>query len=192
MYPALIRIKYIAMKSKPNEKSQYSRHGNKLHSDYLVDFTNRPAQQRPISVIVSLDAFNFIYLPTKMSSRKELIYTVVSPGQMVFFTNDCLHSGGANNTHNTVFRLFAYMASQSSDIPINGVCKYMWSDTSDDAVILDAWTNLKRKSHNEPQQLKSQKKDELLYYTTFKETRRNERHIARDGRNAGLMNNSVI
>jgi hypothetical protein len=95
-----------------------------------VDYTNRPAQQQPISIIVATDAFNFIYLPTKMSSRSELIHTTVSPGQMIMFTNNCLHSGGENNTPHTTIRLFAYFASQSSDIPLNGVCKYMWSDTS--------------------------------------------------------------
>ena len=99
-----------------------------------------------------------------MSSRKELIDTAVSPGQMIMFTNDCLHSGVSNNTPNTIIRLFAYLTSQSSDIPLNGVCKYMWSDTSEDAVISDAWTNLKQKLNKTsicaraPHQMKCQRK----------------------------------
>ena len=200
MYPTLIHIKYGAIRTKPNEKSQYSRHGNELHSDYLVDVTTRPAQQRPMSIIVALDTFNFIYLPTKMSSRKELIYTTVSPGQMIYFTNDCLHSGGENSTPNSLIRLFAYMVSQPSDIPINSVVKYVWSDTSDDAVILDGVTSAKRKldglskvsKTDDRQQLKRQKQVESFYYTTFKESRRNRRQIISDGRNAGLKNNNII
>ena len=74
----------------------------------------------------------------------------------------------------------------------------MWSDTSEDAVISDAWTNLKQKlnktsicapSHH---QKKCPKKDESIYYTTFKEQRRNGQRIVRDGRYAGLMNNTII
>jgi hypothetical protein len=110
-----------------------------------VDVTTRPEQQQPMSIIVALDIFNFIYLPKKMSSRKELIYTTVSPGQMIYFTNDCLYSGGENSTPNSLIRLFAYMVSQPSDIPINSVLKYVWSDTSEDAVILDGRTSVKRK-----------------------------------------------
>jgi hypothetical protein len=196
MYPTLIHIKNGAIKTKPNEKSQYSRHGKELHSDYSVDVTTRPAQQRPMSIIAALDAFNFIYLPTKMSTRKELIYTAVSPGQMIYFTNDCLHSGGENSTPTTLIHLFAYMVSQSSDIPINSVWKYVWSDTSEDAVILDGRTSVKQKldetSICDNDEQKSQKQEESLYYTTFKESRRNGRQIFCDGRNAGLKNNNVI
>jgi hypothetical protein len=202
MYPTLIHIKYRAVRTKPNEQSQYSRHKNELHSDYTVDVTTRPTRQQPISMIVALDGFNFIYLPTKMSSRKELIYTAVSPGQMIFFTNDCLHSGGKNSTPNTLICLFAYMVSQPSDIPTNSVVKYAWSDTtSEDAVILDSWTSVKQKldessivcHHDEHQQLKiRQKQEESLYYTTFKKSRHNVCQIVCDGRNAGLKNNNVI
>jgi hypothetical protein len=88
---------------------------------------------------VALDAFRFIYLPTKLAARRELVKMTIFPGQMVMFTDDCLHSGGANKTNLTVYRLFAYLVSRPSDIPLNGVSTYEFSDSSGDAVILDVF-----------------------------------------------------
>jgi hypothetical protein len=56
-YPALIHVKYGALRTFPNQESQYSRHGNKLHADYTMDCKDLPPSQRPISIIVALDAF---------------------------------------------------------------------------------------------------------------------------------------
>lgn len=63
----------------------------------------------------------------------------IFPGQMVMFTDDCLHSGGANKTNRTVYRLFAYLVSRPSDIPLNGVSTYDFSGNSNDAIILDVF-----------------------------------------------------
>jgi hypothetical protein len=116
-YLALKHVKYVALKTAPQEASQYRRHSDKLHSDYQVECGDRPPHQRLISIIVALNAFHLIYLPTKLSSRKELVTTTVAPGQMVWFTDKCLHSGGPNDTDDTVYRLFAYMASCPFNIP---------------------------------------------------------------------------
>jgi hypothetical protein len=58
-------------------------------------------------------------------------------GQMLMFTDDCLHLGGPNKTGKMVYRLFAYLISQLFDIPPNGVSTYTFSKTvnSNDAII---------------------------------------------------------
>ncbi len=76
----------------------------------------------------------------------------IFPGQMVMFLDDCLHSGGANKTNLTVYRLFAYLVSQPSDIPLNGVSTYEFSDSSGNAVISDVFNG------SESQKQKWQKK----------------------------------
>ncbi len=48
---------------------------------------------------------------------------------MIMFTDDCLHSGGANKTGKMVYRLFAYRTSRLSDIPLNGVSMNTFSRT---------------------------------------------------------------
>jgi hypothetical protein len=57
-YPSLIHIKYGALRTFPHKKSQYSRHGHELHSDYTVDCKDLPPFQWPISIIVALDDFD--------------------------------------------------------------------------------------------------------------------------------------
>jgi hypothetical protein len=56
-YPSLVHVKYGALRTFPNQKSQYSRHKYKLHSDYTVDCKDLPPSLRLISIIVSLNAF---------------------------------------------------------------------------------------------------------------------------------------
>ena len=74
----------------------------------------------------------------------------------------------------------------------------MWSDTSEDAVISDARRNLKQKVYETSicgqanHQMKCPRNDETPCYTKFHIQRRNARHIVKDSRNAGLMNNNVI
>ena len=58
------------------------------------------------------------------------------------FTDDCLHSGGANKTNWTVCRLFAYLVSRPSDILLNGVSTCDFSDSSGDAVVSDVFNGL--------------------------------------------------
>ncbi len=70
-YPDLKHVKYGALKTATREGSQYRRHSDKLHSDYQVEFSDCSPQQRLVSIIVALNAFQLIFLPTKFSSRKD-------------------------------------------------------------------------------------------------------------------------
>jgi len=157
-YPALIHVKYGALRTFPAQESQYSRHGNKLHSDYTMDCKDLPTARRPMSIIVALDAFRFMYLPTKHATRREMVKTTIFPGQMVMFTDDCLHSGGSNKTNKTVYRLFAYLVSRPADIPLNGVSTYNFSDSSGDATISDVF--------NESESQKQKRQKEVTAYIT--------------------------
>jgi hypothetical protein len=143
-YPSLIHIKYGALRTFPHEKSQYSRHGHELHSNYTVDCKDLPPSQWLISIIVALDNFQFFYLPTKFVTRGDIVRTTIYPGQMIMITNNCLHSGGPNKMDKMVYHLFAYLVSQPSDIPQNGVSKYTFSKTvnSNNAVITDVFNGL--------------------------------------------------
>jgi hypothetical protein len=80
-YPSLIHVKYGALRTFPHKKLQYSRQGYKLHSDYTVDCKDLPPLQRPISIIVSLHAFRFYYLPTKFNKRGTIFRTTYSRGR---------------------------------------------------------------------------------------------------------------
>ncbi len=92
-YPALCHIKVGALKTSLNKISQYKQHYNRLHSDYQVECKEQPTTHWPISILIGLHVFKFMYLPTKYSFKKEIVTTDVAPGQMIMFTNDCLTWG---------------------------------------------------------------------------------------------------
>jgi hypothetical protein len=87
-YPALCDVKIGALKTSPNMISQYEQRYNRLHSDYQVECKEQPPTHRPILILIGLYAFKFMYLPTKYSSKKEIVTTDVAPGQMIMFTNN--------------------------------------------------------------------------------------------------------
>ncbi len=63
-YPALQFIKLGVVKSCPNCPSQScSLHKNKLHLDYMHDYTELSTNYRPMSFNIGIDEFNFMYLP---------------------------------------------------------------------------------------------------------------------------------
>ncbi len=64
-YPALTLVQMGAIKSAPNAKSQYIGHRKLLHPDYLASVLERPPNEPPVSIIVALHPFNFLYLPDK-------------------------------------------------------------------------------------------------------------------------------
>jgi hypothetical protein len=72
-YPSLVCIKYGALKTNPNCPSQYEGHDHCLHSDYKSFFNDLLPDQRPVSLIMALDEFEFIYLPALTMNRKELL-----------------------------------------------------------------------------------------------------------------------
>jgi len=176
-YKALTEVKLGALRTFPNEGSQYSRHQHKLHSDYTTDCKNLPPHLRPISVIVSIDAFQIMYLPTKFDKRGDIVCTTIFPGQMIMFTDDCLHSGGPNKTDKIVYRLFAYLASRRADIPLNGVSTYTFSQTEnpDDAVITDVFNGA------ESEKLKQQSKGKAYVSRNSNRTVREPKRLINEG-----------
>ena len=130
-YPSLVCVRLGALKSLPQCPSQYSGHGNHLHSDYSSNFPLLLPEQRPVSVILALDPFDFIYLPHLSQKRKDLVHLTIPAGHAAIFTESCLHSGGANDSSKTLFRLFAYMVSSPDQFPDNRVFKYSWKGADD-------------------------------------------------------------
>jgi hypothetical protein len=57
----------------------------------------------------------------------------VNPGEMIMFTNICLHSGDMNNSNKFCLRLFAYLVSNPIDFPDNIVMLYDWTDNIENA-----------------------------------------------------------
>jgi hypothetical protein len=148
-YPALQHIKLAALKSMPGAPSQYSTCNYRLHSDYAASVNSRPPHERPVSLMVALDPFEFIYLKNRTDRRRDLITQTIHKGQAISFTNYCLHAGGENKTSQVCYRIFAYMASDSSDIPSGNVFQYYWTgdgDPEDDVIFNEA---VEAKSANE-------------------------------------------
>ena len=50
-----------ALRTKPFANSQYKKWGCKLHTDYGEDVMKRQANERPMSMIMELDKFKFLY-----------------------------------------------------------------------------------------------------------------------------------
>jgi len=138
-YPKLTHYKLAVVRSAPNAKSQYEGNQNRLHSDYDCIVNLRPPHERPVSLMVALDEFNFMYLHSRAHARKQIITQSVKPGQAVAFTNYCLHAGGPNDTNEYRHRLFAYMVSHIVDLPDNRVYNFHWKrvngDEGDDVLV---------------------------------------------------------
>ena len=58
-----------------------------------------------------------MYLPHRNASRDEIVTITVTPGQMIVFTNNCLHAGGSNKHNKIMIRVFGYMSAFVEDIP---------------------------------------------------------------------------
>ena len=71
-------------------------------------------------------------------TRKDIWTVHVQEGEMVMFTNACLHSGDANESNYFQLRLFAYLVSNEMDFPQNQVMLYNWTDDTDNARIASA------------------------------------------------------
>ena len=134
-YPNLKYVKVGALKSLPRAESQYEGHGKKLHTDYPQSVEEFEPRYRPVSIIVALNSFNFMYLNDRTSKESEIRETTVYPGEMVMFTNHCLHSGGKNNTDEEQIRLFAYLVSHESHFPPGEVTTWDWQRGDDDPLI---------------------------------------------------------
>jgi hypothetical protein len=99
----------------PGSHSQYEKMDSQLHSDYSEEVLSRPKCKQPMSMIMVLDDFEFMY---KLDDDDEKINTMTVHGmQAIAFTNELFHAGGENKMGNHVYRLFAYIVSNHADFP---------------------------------------------------------------------------
>jgi hypothetical protein len=103
----LKHVKGGAILSAPNAPAQINERYGKLHSDYTTNVLECPPDERPISIIVAVDPFRLQYLPSHEMKRKDIKRLNVNQGEMVMFTNTCLHSGDTNKSDVYRLRLFA-------------------------------------------------------------------------------------
>ena len=151
MYPKLKYYKLSVLKSLNGAVSQYEGCQKRLHSDYHHNVNFRPPDERPISILVALDEFEFHYLEDRKGCRRDIITTKFLPKQMVAFTNYCLHAGGANNSGKVGYRLFAYVVSNEDDFPGGRVHHYGWKAVSADELddVIEAEYQSSKEDDNE-------------------------------------------
>ena len=128
--PSLKYYKLAILKSDVGAGSQYDGCGKKLHSDFYDTVNKRPPQERPVSLLVALDEFEFMYLLSRKHSRGMIKTITVPPGQALAFTNYCLHAGGKNNSGKVCFRLFAYLVSDPVDFPNGEINRRYWKSVT--------------------------------------------------------------
>jgi len=117
IFPLHTHTKISILHSRPGAPSQFDGRSGRLHSDYPQTVYARPPDQRPISVILALDPFSMEHLSRFEDSEEQRIVSHVRAGEVICFTNHCLHAEGANNTEEDCYRVFAYMAQHQTDIP---------------------------------------------------------------------------
>ena len=123
IYPEMLYWKVGALRTQGNAPSQYQLWSNSLHTDYSEAVLSRPPRERPISVIMALDAFSFFKRPSVLDGAgvPEYDEVTVRKGQAIAFTSSQLHAGGPNTMKVPVYRLFAYMVSNKADFPAGEV-----------------------------------------------------------------------
>ncbi len=108
--PYLTHWKVGALRTAPQAKSQYEKCNNQLHADYTEGVMNRPWYQRPMSMIMALDKFEFLYEfddPNNDDDDNEGIKQMtVNKGEAIAFTNECFHAGGQNSSNKFLYHLF--------------------------------------------------------------------------------------
>jgi hypothetical protein len=140
-YPSLTISSLGLLKSAPNAQSQYDGCSQRLHSDYPSDVNLMDIQLRSLSFIIALDEFDFMWLPHCNAKRSQIQTEIIKPGQMIVFTNNCQHAGGSNRQNQWSFRIFGYVCSRPTDIPLGMVFPCKWSSTEDDAVVVEDSSN---------------------------------------------------
>ena len=101
-YPALNIIKLGLIRSAPHARSQYDGFSHRLHSDYPPNVNVLDLPLRPLSFIIALDGFDFMWLPHRMAKRCDIVTETVKQGQMILFSNNCLLAGDQIITMNIV------------------------------------------------------------------------------------------
>ena len=138
---------FAIVRSDVGAGSQYEGCNRRLHSDYFDCVNKRPPLERPMSLLVALDEFEFMYLWNRQDSRKKIDTIIVRPGIGLAFTNYCLHAGGKNKSGKVCFRLFAYLVSDPVDYP-NGEINYGdWNESVIEIPVQDAGIKRNRSGH---------------------------------------------
>ena len=136
-YPALNISSLGLIRSAPLARSQYDGFSHRLHSDYPPNVNVLDLPLRPLSFIIALDEFDFMWLPHRTAKRCDIVTETIKPGQMILFSNNCLHAGGANIHNKYCYRIFGYICANQFDITVGKVFPYKWSSQDDDAVIIE-------------------------------------------------------
>jgi len=120
-YPALINFKVGAIRSR-GDQSQQELTGT-LHRDFSDETNTRTPEERPQSIILALDPFNFLYEHHVGGGKLVTMELHVPSGHGIVFTSLLNHAGGANECADKgdeskyVYRLFAYIVSDMSHYP---------------------------------------------------------------------------
>ena len=100
--------------------------------DYSSNYPKLSPAQRPVSVILALDPFDFLYLPHISQTRKDLVQLTVPAGCAIIFADACLRLGGLNDSQNNQYWLFGYMVSSANQFPPNKLFRYSWKEATND------------------------------------------------------------
>jgi hypothetical protein len=112
-YKSLTYYQVGALRSK-GEETQLECVGS-LHCDYHDNVNNRVSEKRPMSIILALDPFYFLYEKTCGVGMSRVIEQHVPSSHAVLFTSGLNHAGSVTNKYN--YRLFAYIVSDEVDNP---------------------------------------------------------------------------
>jgi hypothetical protein len=115
----LKHVKGGAILSAPNSLAQINGHCGKLHSNYTANVLECPPDERLLSIIVAVVPFGLYYFSSQEMKRKDFKRLHVNQGNMVMFTNMCLHSRDTNKSDEYRLRLFAYLVSHDEDFTKN-------------------------------------------------------------------------
>jgi hypothetical protein len=117
--PSLQYWKVGALCMAPRSPSQYEKMDWQLHSDYSEEVLLQLECEQPMSLIIVLDDFEFVYeLDNKEDEDDDEIKTMTVHGmQAIAFTNELFHASEENKMDKMVYRLFAYIVSNHADFP---------------------------------------------------------------------------
>ncbi len=114
-----ISLVMTCLRSAPNAKAQQF-----LHVDYSLETQNKNPGEQPVSAMIAIEAFTIDIVANK--KKEKLRKVTFDPGDMIIFTNKCIHRGGANTSKKDARRVFFYCAHSIADINGRAVQLYGW------------------------------------------------------------------
>jgi hypothetical protein len=88
-HPKLSHQIMSCLLSAPKAKAQ-----EYLHVDYKPHTWTKHPDEQPVSAIIAVESFSLDIVASE--DKKELETVTVHPGNMIIFTNKCIHRGGKN------------------------------------------------------------------------------------------------